>query len=101
KGERSILIPDAIIRFTLNGKDYRFAIEYDNGTETPRYFASNKVRTYLSLASSHRPIFNLSDFRVLVFAQSPRIVLSLMKVAMKEGPPLGLFYFAALGEIAR
>ena len=100
RGEQASLIPDAIMRFILDGKDYRFAIEYDNGTETSRYFAREKVRKYIDIAAAHRPIFGLSHFRVLVFTDNSKIALKLMRGSIRENPPSGLFYFAAKSEIA-
>jgi hypothetical protein len=100
RGEQSPIIPDAIMRFVLGGRDYRFAIEYDNGTETSRYFAREKVRKYIHIASAHRAIFSLMEFRVLVFAENSKIALKLMKGSVRENPPSGLFYFAAKSEIA-
>ena len=100
RGEQSPIIPDAIMCFTLDGRDYRFAIEYDNGTETSRYFASQKVRKYIHIVSAHRHIFSLKDFRVLVFTENSKTALKLMRGSIRENPPPGLFYFAAKSEIA-
>jgi hypothetical protein len=100
RGEQSPIIPDAIMRFVLDGRDYRFAIEYDNGTETSRYFASQKVRKYIHIASAHRPIFSLMDFRVLVFTENSKTALKLMRGSIRERPPRGLFYFAVKSEMA-
>jgi hypothetical protein len=99
RGEQSPIIPDAIMRFFLDGKDYRFAIEFDNGTETPHYFASEKVRKYTCIASARRPIFSFDSFRILVFTEDLKTALRLMRGSIRENPPPGLFYFAVTSEI--
>ena len=48
RSEQSPIIPDAIMRFLLHWRDYRFVIEYDNGTETSRHFAREKVAGSIS-----------------------------------------------------
>jgi hypothetical protein len=99
KAERCILIPDAMVSFILKGKEYQFAFEYDNGTETPTYFSRQKVRKYLQLASASQPIFSLNNFRVLVVTNKFKDALKLMRAAVLESPPAGFFYFAGVGDI--
>ncbi len=96
RNEKASLIPDALTHFILDGKDYRFAIEYDNGTETPQYFAREKVRKYIQMHDAEKPLFSLTDFRVVVVAESFKGATKLMKAAIKEDPPAGLFYFGAI-----
>jgi hypothetical protein len=94
RNARSEVIPDAITRFNLDGREYRFAIEYDNGTETANYFAAKKVRKYILCLSLHGQILGLSDLRVLVFADSFRTAGRLMKASIREDLPAALFHFS-------
>ncbi len=93
---KATIIPDALVRFTLFGNDYRLAIEYDNGTETLRYFLRSKILRYMDLLSSGIPIFGLSDFRVLIFTSTFKTASRLMKACLNSPLPAGSFYFAVL-----
>lgn len=94
RGAQSEVIPDGMTAFNLNGNKYRFAIEYDNGTETAHYFATKKIRKYLKLLSFQGQILGLSDFRVLVLTDSFRTASRLMKASVREDLPPGLFHFS-------
>lgn len=104
KLQNSTIIPDALFGFTIqrNGVAYHYiaAIEYDAGTENPQYFGRHKVKKYSNERIAGNPIFSDQSFRVLVFADSRRRVLQLIKHSLKFLHKKVLFFFASIEDLA-
>lgn len=76
-----------------------FAVEYDAGTENPRYFGRDKVKKYHDEYVHGNTLFRHSHFKVLVFADTRQRVLSLFKSSLPFLDVSLSFYFAALDDL--
>lgn len=97
------LIPDALVRFRYcsNGENqiYNFTIEYDNETENPQYFGSTKVKKYMESINRKQAVFGLTQYKVLVFADNMKRLISLMRHSIKYLSNPGVFQFCLITDL--
>lgn len=101
--QSSTIIPDALLCFEQKNEskitEMLFAIEYDAGTENPRYFGRDKVKKYHEEYADGNALFQHSYFKILVFADTRQRVLSLFKSSLPFLDGSLSFYFAALDDL--
>lgn len=94
-----VLRPDAYVCFLCGPRRLHFFLEVDMATETHARFAQ-KVRRYLAYKESRLFRYRLGGraFRVLTVAPTASRVLSLRRVAEREGAQRA-FWFATLSDV--
>lgn len=98
------IVPDALLSFKMGDNDsqkrFIIAIEYDAGTENPQYFGRDKIKKYCEEMKAGKPIFSDEAFRVLVFADTRKRILSLIRYSMKFLDKMSPFYFASMEDLS-
>ncbi|GEM_PF-2175858 len=99
----SLVIPDALLSFTLGQgsmmKRNVVALEYDAATENPQYFGRDKVRKYVLEFVNRNGVFATENLRVLVFADSRKRIVQLIKHSMKFLDKQVKFLFGSLEDL--
>lgn len=73
-------VPDLLVILTLDGREERLVLEYDNESESVRWFAEHKGAVAHELASRRSPVWGLTwPWRPLVVATSERRLQSLAR----------------------
>ena len=101
--DNSAVIPDILLGFSTTQPDkkhqYLIAVEYDAGTENPQYFGRDKVKKYADALHTGHPLFSNQNLRVIVFADSRKRILQLIRHSMKFLDSCMGFLFGALDDL--
>lgn len=71
--------PDAVLQLEESGEDKCFLIEVDQGTESPSYFAKNKIEVFSRLYAAQMPIAGEVPTAMLVTVPTQRRMNSLAR----------------------
>ncbi len=99
----SILIPDILLKFSIEQSHlqhrYVFAIEYDAGTENPQYFGRDKVKKYYEAIDGGHPFISNNDLIIIVFADTRKRVVQLIRHSLKFLNKQLRFLFGSLEDL--
>lgn len=101
----SPVIPDALLGFKLNREhlvqQHVVALEYDAAAENPQYFGRDKVSKYISAIERRDGVFATPDLRVVVFADSRKRIVQLIRHSIKFLNGRSMFLFGSLEDLER